>query len=328
MGLIYRIKSFLSDMAEKSHFGSFLYYHGKYALAKLMRLILGEVGYAKWFYRLYTGKELNLDNPQLFDEKLWWLKLNNRDPLMTICSDKAAVRDYVSTCGFTQQLIPQFGLFSDPIAIPFQDYTEEIVTKCTHNSGGHFFYNPQKPLKQSERNAAVRRMRYILNQDASVLSLEWNYKHIKPQITVEKVIRDKNGYLPLDYKFLCFNGEPKLLFLDFGVISEDMTYNHKYPRNIYDMEFNLLPVYETRPNASYDVKKPDNFDFMVRMAGKLSEPFVFCRVDLYNVDGQVYFGEITFFHGGGCNKIMPNEWDIKMGSWIDLNSPKIVRKCI
>ena len=137
------------------------------------------------------------------------------------------------------------------------------------------------------------------------------------------MIRDKNGRLPLDYKFMCFDGEPKLLFLDLGVINPDQTYNHNYPRNIYDMEFNLLPVLETRPNAEYKVDKPDNFEKMVEVARALSEPFPFCRVDLYNVEGQVYFGEITFYHGGGCNSIQPEEWDLKIASWIDLNSPKI-----
>ena len=326
MSLIFSVKSHLSEWSENSKIGSYLYYHGKYGMAKMMQLFFGEERYAKWFYKLYTGKELHLDEPRYFDEKIWWLKLNNRDPLLTKCSDKAAVRDYVAACGYQDQLIPQYGVYKDPADVPLESYNEEVVIKCTHNSGGHFFYDPAHPCAPSEIKSAYNRLRYILKQDASALSLEWNYKNIPPRITVEKVIRDKEGNLPLDYKFMCFDGEPKLLFLDLGLINPDKTYNHNYPRNIYNMDFQLLPVHETRPNVDYPVEKPENFDFMVEMARKLSAPLVFCRVDLYNVDGKVYFGELTFYHGGGCNDIQPEEWDIKMGSWIDLDSPKIVRK--
>ena len=188
------------------------------------------------------------------------------------------------------------------------------------------FYDPKNPLPEREIKYHLKELRFILHQNASVLSREWNYKNIPPKLIVEKVIRNQKGELPLDYKFMCFDGEPKLLFLDLGVINPDRTDNHKYPRNIYDMDFNLLPVLETSPNADYPVDKPENFEFMVEIARKLSQPFPFCRVDLYNVDGKVYFGEITFYHGGGCNDIRPEEWDLRMGSWIDLTSPKIVRK--
>jgi hypothetical protein len=125
---------------------------------------------------------------------------------------------------------------------------------------------------------------------------------------------------------MCFDGEPKLLFLDIGLINEDKSYNHHYPRNIYDMDFNLLPVKESRENAPDPVEKPRNFERMVEIARTLSQPFPFCRVDLYNLDGDIYFGEITFYHGGGCNNIQPEEWDLKMGSWIDIHSPKIVKE--
>jgi len=145
-------------------------------------------------------------------------------------------------------------------------------------------------------------------------------------VVVEKVVRDKEGKLPLDYKFMCFDGEPKLLFLDIGLISDNLTYNHAYPRNIYNMDFELLPVHETRPNAEINISKPDNFEKMIEIARKLAQPFPHCRVDLYNLDGKIYFGEITFYHGGGCNSIQPEEWDYRIGGWIDINSEKVIRE--
>ncbi len=321
-----KIKTTLSNIGGNGSSLEMLYYRAKYGIATFLGKIWSEERYAKWFYHLYTGKELNLDNPKTFDHKLWWLKLNNRDPKLTICSDKLAVRDYVKENGYEDILIPQLDVFSSVKNLDFSKYNEEVVAKCTHNSGGHIFFDPNKPLSKKEIQTAKKRLAYILKKNAFVLSREWNYKNIPPKIVVEKIIRNKNGELPLDYKFMCFDGEPKLLFLDLGVINPDSSYNHDYPRNIYDINFNLLPVFETRPNAEYPVEKPENYEVMVEIARKLAQPFPHCRIDLYNVDGKIYFGEITFYHGGGCNKIEPEEWDLKMGEWIDINNQKIIRK--
>lgn len=316
-GIVYKIES-------KGAIGSLVYHRIKYGAATLLGKIMGEERYAKWFYHLYTKRNLDLENPKRFDEKVWWLKLNNRDPMLTKCSDKVAVRDYVKECGLEEILIPQLDVFESVDELDLEKYTCEIIVKCNHNSGGHLIYDPNSSCEKVYIKNKLVELKFIMKHNAYVLSREWNYKNIPHKVLVEKVIRDKEGNLPLDYKFMCFDGEPKLLFLDLGVINKDNSYNHNYPRNIYDMDFNLLPVYETRPNADYLVEKPENFDKMVEIARVLSRPFPFCRVDLYNVDGQIYFGEITFYHGGGCNDIKPEEWDYKIGSWIDLNSSKIV----
>lgn len=325
MSLALKARSVVYKIGSLGQAGDFMYHVIKYEAAKFLGHIWSEEHYAKWFYHLYTGKTLTLNNPQRFDEKLWWLKLNNHDPQMTMCSDKYAVREYVKQCGYEDTLMEQMEVLSTVKELDMKKYGFEVVAKCTHNSGGHLFYNPDKPISDKQIKIAKRNLNFILHQNASVLSREWNYKNIPPRIVVERVVRDKKGRLPSDYKFMCFDGEPRLLFLDLGVINDDDTYNHNYPRNIYDMDFNLLPVRETRPNADYPVQKPDNFAYMVEMARTLAQPFPYCRVDLYNIDGKVYFGEITFYHGGGCNNIQPEEWDYKMGSWIDLSSPKIVK---
>lgn len=326
MGMLNEIKNKLSNATGKRGAYDLFYLSLKYNVASFLGLVLGERMYAKWFYKLYTGKTLDLDAPKYFDEKVWWLKLNNRDPLLTKCSDKFAVREYVDECGLSDILIPLLDVFDNINDLDFSKYPCEVVAKCNHNSGGQVFCDPRFDLNSSKVKYGLKRLRYILKKNAYVLSREWNYKNIPRKVVVEKVIRDKKGCLPLDYKFMCFNGIPQLLFLDLGVINPDQTYNHNYPRNIYNMDFELLPVHETRPNASYPVEKPENFEKMVEIAKILSAPFPFCRVDLYNVDGQIYFGEITFYHGGGCNAIEPEEWDLKMGNWIDINSPKILRK--
>lgn len=326
MNIASTIKKMVVKIGDQSQLGSAVYHWVKYSTAKFLGAIWTEERYAKWFYHLYTGKQLQLENPQHFDEKVWWLKLNNRDPMLTLCSDKNSVRGYVAKCGLADILIPQHGTLANANELDPTSYDEEVIVKCNHNSGGYLICDPKVPLSDKDLRNGRKKLNFILKQNASVLSREWNYKNIPPCLVVEKVIRDKQGNLPLDYKFMCFDGVPKLLFLDLGLINEDKSYNHDYPRNIYDMDFNLLPVKETRENAPYPVEKPRNFERMVQIARKLSQPFPFCRVDLYNVDGDIYFGEITFYHGGGCNNIQPEEWDLKMGSWIDIHNPKIVKK--
>lgn len=320
--MLVRIKDKLKNWASKSEFGYMMFQRIRNTFVKLMSLRSDEK-YAKWFYKTYTGKTLHLDSPVYFDEKLWWLKLNNRDSLLTRCSDKYLVRDYVKECGLEDILIPEVAVYQRPEDIDFSAFKEEVILKCNHGSGENFLIKPNAPIN---KKAIIKKLRYALKQKYYLISREWNYKNIKPCIIADKVIRDKAGKLPLDYKFMCFDGEPKLLFLDLELLKDDGSYDNTYPRNIYDMNFNLLPVHETRANSPYKVKKPENFDRMVEAARILSKPFAHCRVDLYNMDGKVYFGEITFYHGGGCNDIQPEEWDRKMGDWIDLNSPKIVRE--
>ena len=322
MRILSQIKDSLREWGDRSPFGSRVFQLCRSVVAHCL-LILPDHAYAKWFYHQYTGLKLDLDNPRRFDEKIWWLKLNNRDPLLTTCSDKYAVRKYVAEHGCEETLIPQLGVYDNADLIPFEDFREEVIIKCTSGSGENVFYTPGRhasiPAIRKRLNSALKRNPYLFSR-------EWNYKNIPNRIIVDKVIRDSGGNLPLDYKFMCFDGEPKLLFLDIGLFDDKQVYNHKYPRNIYDMDFNLMPFKETRDNYLGEVRKPDNWEYMIEVARKLSQPFPFVRCDLYNIDGKVYFGELTFYHGGGCNAITPEEWDYRLGSWIDINSPKIVRK--
>lgn len=272
--------------------------------------------YAHWKYKLRTGRELNLENPQTFDERVWYLKINVRDPLNNQCSDKYRVREYVKKCGLEHILNELYGKYESVEEIDFKKLPDRCFLKCNHGSGANMIYDRSKTF---EYEKFKKRFSEALKRDYYWAGREWNYRHIKPYILCEKVLEDKNGKLPLDYKIMCFAGEPKLLFLDIGVATENGGHAEEYYRNIYDLDFNLLPVKETRENyLGEEIKKPENWDKMVEYAGILSKPFRHCRVDLYNVDGKIYFGEITFHHGGGCNDIQPEEWALKMGQWIPI----------
>ena len=247
--------------------------------------------YAKKYYYNRTGRKLNLQRPVTFDEKLWWLKLNYKNPLMTICSDKYLVRDYVKAQGLESILNELYGIYYSVDDIDISKLPDKFFLKCNHNSGANM-----KCYKTDFNLLAVKKkLGVFLPVNYFYCTREWNYKNIKSCIIAEKV------------------------FLDIGVSKEDGSHAEEYYRNIYDMEFNPVSIKETREHYDYSkIRKPDNFDFMIECARKLSKPFPHCRIDLYNINGTVIFGEITFFHGGGCNDIQPEEAAVKMGDWIIL----------
>ena len=322
--MLRQLKDSLGRWRDSSELGSTVFSTIRSVALLFLRLI-PDKPYARLFYKVYTGKRLNLDNPVYFNEKLWWLKLNNRDPLLTKCSDKHLAREYVTECGYPEILIPQLDVFESVDEVNFSKYDIPVVLKCNKDSGGLVFYDPSKK-EQFDEKKARQHLRRALRGKYYLISREWNYKNIPPRIVVEKVLRDKNGRLPSDYRFFCFDGQPKFLMMDFGVMTEDGHHKFEFPRNIYDMDFSLLPVRFGRDNYDGEVDKPDHFDKMIEIAEKLSQPFPMCRVDLYNIDGTIYFGEMTFYHGGCCQEITPEEWDLKIGSWINIDNPKIVRK--
>lgn len=327
MGFLSNCKHFLNEKAYSNKNWSLINIHIKYDIAKVLRLVLGDEGYAKWFYKQYMGKPLNLDNPTTVGDKLWWLKLNNRDSLMTICSDKVAARRYVSEHGFEDILIPQYDVLSSVEELNLCRYQDEVIVKCSHNSGWHLFYNPNNPPEEKEIVFAKKRFKYLLKQDASNLSLEWNYKNIPPKLIVEKVIRDEYGEIPFDYKFWCMDGEPKMMHHIGERYNEDHTYNSHHKVTAYDMDFNVIQMSEVGFPYSYEKEyKPEHWEKMKEIAKELSKPFPFCRVDLYYINKHIYFGELTFYDAGGCIAFEPKEWDEKVANWINLNSKNIVFK--
>lgn len=287
------------------------------AIVDLQKFIPDEL-YAKQMYKRYTGLTLNLKEPHLFNEKLWWIKLNVRNPLMTRCTDKYLVREYVVECGYPDILNKLYGVYDKAEQVPLDSFSKEVFIKCNHGSGTNCIYRPQSNF---DRRRFISDFNFDLKQNHFWNSREWNYKNIVPRIMCERVLRDKNGKLPRDYKFMCFHGKPKLLFLENEVCDENGRRNTSGTRfiNVYDMDFKLTPITSgclSKANAL--IERPTNFEYMKEIASKLSEPFPHCRVDLYDLEGKVYFGEITFFHGGGCVDIKPYEMQLQMGNWIDL----------
>lgn len=299
-------------------------------VAVKMQKLMPDEAFAVKMYKRYTGKELHLDNPKLFNEKLWWMKLNVRNPLMTQCTDKYLVRDYVAQCGYSDILTELYGVYDKAEDVPFDSFNQDVFIKCNHGSGTNGIY---RPGKEFDLRRFFSDFNYDLKQNHFWESREWNYKHIQPRIICEQVLRDQQGKLPKDYKFMCFHGTPKLLFLESEVCDENGRRNTSGSRfiNVYDMDFQLMPITSgCANNPDAPISKPSAFERMKEIASVLSAPFAHCRVDLYEIDGKVYFGEITFYHGGGCVDIQPDEWQMQMGDWIDLTriSPEYLKENI
>ena len=265
--------------------------------------------YIKKIYKEKTGKELNLKNPQTFNEKLQWLKLYDRKPKYTKMVDKYEAKEYVSKIIGKKYIIPTIGIYNSFDEIDFSKLPKQFVMKCTHDSGGIVICKDKDKLNIEEAKIKINNS---LNNNYYWMWREWPYKKVKPRIIIEKYMEDKETKQLRDYKYFCFDGKAKLMF-----IASDRCI-HKTKFNFYDMDFNLLPFKQHYPNDKRKIKKPKSFNKMKELAEKLSKGLPQIRVDFYEINGKVYFGELTFCHFAGIVPFEPEEWDYKLGELIKL----------
>ncbi|MCM1141603.1 MAG: hypothetical protein NC453_23775 [Muribaculum sp.] len=255
------------------------------------------------------GRNLNLINPQSFNEKLQWLKLYYRKDIMTRLVDKAAVKEYVSNLISEKFIIPTICIGDSINEIDFDALPNKFVIKTTAGGGGNNVVIV-RDKKNVNWQSIVEKFSNMSRETAFYPGREWPYKNVKNRIIVENLIG--GGYL-LDYKLFCFNGEPRFFKIDFD------RYTNHYA-NYYSLNGDLLPFGEKSypPLADKEITLPENFNEMISIARKLSSGFPFVRVDLYNVDGKIYFGELTFFPASGFGRFTDDKWDLKLGSYMDL----------
>ncbi len=269
--------------------------------------IFTDVLYIKLKYRAIFGKKLNLINPKTYNEKLQWLKLYDRKPLYTTLVDKYAVKQYIAEKIGEEYIIPTLGVWDRFDDIDFDKLPNRFVLKCTHDSGGLVICKDKSKL---DIPAAKKKIEKSLKRNYYYVCREWPYKNIKPKIIAETFLENKMGQLP-DYKFYCCNGEPKAM-----LIATDRSTDVKF--DTYDMDFNYLPMITGHAHANKRPEKPQGFEKMKELARQLSQGFTHVRVDFYDVEGKVYFGEMTFSPCGGFKLFDPEEWDETFGSWIEL----------
>lgn len=267
--------------------------------------------YLKKLFKAHFHKELDLDNPVTFNEKLQWLKLYNRKPEYTMMVDKYKVREYIAQTLGEEYLIPLLGVWDDPDEIDFDALPDQFVLKCNHNSGrGMCICKDKSKLDIPKVKAELRKG---LKQDYYLTGREWPYKNIPRKIICEKYMSDGIEENLKDYKFFCFNGAPKFMY-----ISND--YSENATTDFFDMDFNHLEMRMKDPNSRVLPQKPHLFDEMKEIAEKLSREIPFVRVDLYVVGERIFFGELTFFHNSGFVTIHPDYWEKKLGDWIILDN--------
>ena len=282
-----------------------------YAIGKGALSWIDDERYLRTLYRVSMNKKLDLSNPQVFNEKLQWLKLYDRRPAYTMMVDKYAVRKYIADKLGEEYLIPLLGVWDDPDEIDFNMLPNQFVLKCNHNSGlGMCICKDKGSLDVNKVRQDLKRG---LKQNYYKYVREWPYKNVRRRIIAEKYMVDESGIELKDYKFMCFNGKVEMEF-----VCSDRYADDGLKVTFFDTQWNRLPFERHYPASKKEIKPPINLKKMIEMAECLAKNIPFVRIDFYEVNGRIYFGEITFYPGGGFEEFEPEAWDYILGNLIDL----------
>ena len=267
----------------------------------------------KLLFRLKVGYPLNLEHPRTYNEKLQWIKLHDRNPLMAKCCDKFTVREYVESKGCGKYLNELLWQGFDPADIPFDELPERYVVKVTHGSTFNIIVDGSRSV---DRDEVVAKCRKWLKAKFLPCYGEWFYGVEKPRVIVEKFLESGDGKALTDYKVFCFNGEPKIVavYTDRGGSCRE---------DVYGIDWHPLPYEGTYPNSGHVVSKPDCLDEMLNVAKTLSSDFNHARVDFYVIGGRPIFGEITFTSSAGFARYGTLEMDCDMGDWLKLPTAEV-----
>ena len=280
---------------------------------KLSRLIPDRI-YLQIVYFKHFRRFINFNNPKTFNEKIQWLKLNYRNEEYTKLVDKYRVKQYITKLIGEEYVIPTLGVWNNVDDIDFKSLPEKFVLKCNNDSGGIVICKNKKDFDEAKAKSFLKER---LKNNGYWYGREWPYKNVNPCIIAEKYMEDSISKDIKDYKFFCFNGS-----MEFFDIDIDRFIEHR--ANYYDRNGNFLPFGKTYcpPDYTKKIEMPKNLDKMIELAETISHNTVLSRIDFYEIDGQVYFGEITFYPGSGFSPFTDEKWDYKLGDMIDLPNIK------
>lgn len=265
--------------------------------------------YIQLYYFMQFKHFCNLKHPKTYNEKLQWLKMNDKKDIYTSMVDKYEVKKYIAEKIGVEYVIPTLGIYDNFDDIEFEKLPNQFVIKCTHDSEGIVIC---KDKKKFDKEKAREKINEALKYNFYYIGREWPYKNIEPRIMVEKYMENKEDKELKDYKFFCFNGEPKAMF----VASDREKGETKF--DYYDLNFNHLDIIQHYPNSTNKIRKPEKFEEMIEVSKKLSQELLHVRVDFYEVNGKTYFGEMTFYHFSGFQPFIPDKWDKIFGDWLKL----------
>ena len=275
--------------------------------------ILPEWIYLSLKFKMKMGKWPNIRHPKSFNEKLQWLKIHDHDPRYTEMVDKISAKEWAAGIIGKEYIVETFDYWNTPEEINWDVLPEQFVLKVNHAGGGNGIIICRDKTKL-DKDKVCESLKLALSLNLYKYNKEWPYKNVKPQILAEKLLIDTNkpDAVLSDYKFYCFNGK-----MEFMVISNDRSNKHaKF--DYYDREFNHLPFKQGGENYEGAIPRPKNYELMISLAEKLSKDIPHVRVDFYDVNGEVYFGEMTFFDSSGFAAFEPEEWDYKYGEILQL----------
>ena len=280
--------------------------------AKACTRILSDKAYVTLNFLRRLHRLPNLKDPSTFNEKLQWLKLYDHNPMYTQMADKLAMRSYVEKKIGPGHTVPVLGVWNSFDEIDFDSLPDRFVLKCNNDSGHFVICRDKDALDKAQ---ARRRISEGLKENYYYQNREWVYRDIVPKVFAEQYLHQEGEQNLWDYKFFCFNGEPKIMYME-KEASETKT------EAFFDMDRNFLDLEMDDPRPSVPPELPSCFDEMKTLAGKLSAVIPFLRVDFLFAGGTVYVGELTFFHCGGFAPVKPEAWDKKLGDWIRLPEKK------
>ena len=300
--ILFKMIRYLVEAVRQPHYASMR------ICQSLFSGVLSDKTYLKLIYRARFGRKLNLEKPESFNEKLNWLKLNGRKVIYSTMADKYAAKAYVSQLIGSEYVVENYGVFNSWDEIDFDKLPNQFVIKGTHDSGGAFVCKDKKTF---DFNGVRKQVEQNLKKNYFYDLREWPYKEIPPRIIVDKLLDDHTGKELRDYKFWCFNGVPTYMYC---TIKGDNIYE-----NFYDMDFHIADINHDFPRHQPEFNKPKEFELMKELAAKLSVGAPFVRVDFFDVDGKVYFGEFTFFDWGGMRPFKDYQQDLELGRFICLS---------
>lgn len=295
---------------EKFKKNPMLVFRQLFVRVKLFRKLSDET-YLKFVYFFVFKKRLNLENPKSFSEKLQWIKLYDRNPYYMKLVDKYEAKIVAESQIGEEHIIKTYGVWDNFDDIDFDKLPEKFVLKCTHDSGCVVICTDKNSF---DINAAKAKINKGLNRNYYWIAREWPYKDVKPRIIAEEYIESNAQGGLKDYKFFCFDGEVKALF----IASDRYDKSEELKFDFFDSDFNFIEAYNGHPSSNGHVAKPGNFEEMKAIASKLSKGFPEVRIDLYSVGDKIYFGEYTFFSNSGLVPIEPESFDLELGSYIKL----------
>lgn len=277
---------------------------------------LPDKAYLQLQYHYHTGKWINFKAPKDFNEKLQWLKIYDRRPEYTMMVDKVRAKQYVGSIIGQEHIIPTLGVWDDARDIDFDTLPNQFVLKTNHDSKGVLIC---KDKDSFDKEYARSFLNERLSKNSYWYGREWPYKNVRRKVFAEKYMIDESGSGLIDYKFYCFNGKPMFLYCCLAQFIDGK--KGRGLLSFFDFDWNPTPFNRSDHEPfPYQLRKPKNLDEMIRISESLSKDIPFLRVDLYNINDNIYFSELTFTPGSGYGPFSPPEWERKIGDLIVLPS--------